>query len=236
MRFPPCDAIKPPVRSSHSIGEPAPGRRVRDNRRSTKGHRKPSFNAAAVINTMLGQLAYESSLDLGRHNPGLEDAYCLRFREPNPSATDTITTTAIWSADRKFDNEYARQKGVGIQVPVANDQLFDLAYRDSSWVEGIDTLFVCDSTGRIPDELGAIVQTSVSPVKDPVTERWSVPVQVTGAPLYLQSSENRVVAPDDWADASTTMIGQATTAPMSTSTPNSPPPPTTTTACSPPAP
>ena len=172
-------------------------------------HLKPGFVAATVVDTMIGTLAYEGSLDLGLYDPDnvdplidLKDIYCLRFREPDTA--DPITTTAIWSADRKFDIQYSREEDAdSIFIPVANAEPFTLTYRDSSWVEN-DPIWVCDSTGWLPDRLGQIVtKTSPTPVENSDTQSYELKVALTGAPLYLRSTENRVVLPDDWADAST---------------------------------
>ena len=176
------------------------------------GRTKPGFYSAKIVNDMLTNLAFESSLDLEEFNDGAVSSplFCLRYRDQDGPDNDQ-TTTAIWSANSTYEQEgnYGRVNGEVINVPVRNNELMTAAYRKPAGC-GNQTLHCADPQVSLPVNPGGIVQdVTVNIVFNAEDQRYYAEVPVTGAPIYLRSELNAVATLEDRAEI-TTLAGLKT--------------------------
>lgn len=146
---------------------------------------KPAYNAAMAYDKAMGTAAFESALAL----PDDPYLYAVRFR----SAIDPDTTvTALWSADPVYDGHSGRDDIVQIQVQ--NNDPFDVVYRVPSDSTNIHLL--CNNEIKLPADPGSVAGTTVTPTTDGGTG-WKVTLPLGGAPIYLRSATNQLVADAD---------------------------------------
>ena len=144
---------------------------------------KPGFHAAALFDLVMGDAAFESSMDLG--DPEL---YGLRFRDIDNPARQV---TAIWSSAALFDRETERI--LTVPVRVANNNPFDLYYRIPSDPDQGIYENVCGGSVQLPIQSGGIHHEVIDNIQvEESTGHFYIQVPVSGAPLYLVSDSNHV--------------------------------------------